>query len=329
MLVAADAHPVHVDALFRDDVREVRIVREPPVRLAEIRCQDRPGPGRGSVEAPDSFDRPVPEFEQLLAVRVLDLLPEVEGRRAARDVVDPCRIPVDVGEERVRERVRGARGGKLAGAVPHEHECAGHDRDQKRTATDDLRHEQHGDRRREDHDEQHLRGTRRERDHVHAIQPLEQRQAECVGIEALPHLVRRRQDEIEGDPGRRTDGERVDRPTLDPECRAREQERRKVDQVPLDGLRRERRRDVRSLDRGVEAEADDRRDEHAPKRAQLPAELFSRSPPQCREPGHQREDAQPDRECAGCAHAEGEHPVLVEPGRDQPLRRLMTEDGAQ
>src|SRR5262249_29159325 len=109
VLMRSDELPVDVDSLLCDDIREMWVVRERAVRLSKTRGRRRAGPGRRPVEAPHALPRPFEDLERVLAVRILDLLADVERRLAAGEVVEPRRVPADVLEEGARERIRRAR----------------------------------------------------------------------------------------------------------------------------------------------------------------------------------------------------------------------------
>ena len=213
------------DAAVGNHVPVVRIRRQCAVGCLEIGRQKRPRPLRRAVEAPDRFERAVPELEQPLAVRVLHLLSEIERRRAVRGAVEPGRVASDVRQERPRVRVGGARAGELASEAPHEREGAGSEGGGQAYTGQVARREQDGDRQREDDEQDDLCPRRRQERDRRSVEPLEQREAGRLRIEVGPHLVRCRHDEVERGRRRRRDRRRVRGASFEPERRPGEQQR--------------------------------------------------------------------------------------------------------
>ena len=156
-------------------------------------------------------------------------------------------------------------------AATAEHEPLG-------AAADEARREQKCDREAEQRDEADLRGGRVELEI--AVPLLEDRKPRRVVREVLAHLVRRGQDEHEDEGRRCCERDWMQPPAFQPERRAGEEQRSEVDEVPLVGVRREGDRDVRRLDRRVQPEPDDGREQDAAEGAELARHPLARRAPE-------------------------------------------------
>ena len=135
---------------------------------------------------------------------------------------------------------------QLTGEVPGDDDGAHDEGEADRAAPEKAGCEEQGDRDREQRDEPDLRARLVEPEV--AVGSLQDRQSRCVVRAVLRDLVGRRQQQEQDERCCGEDGDRVEVATLEPDRRAREQQRCEVDQVALVRVRAERRRDVRRLD---------------------------------------------------------------------------------
>ena len=181
-----------------------------------------PGPGGGPSRRPTRRPRSTgSRTRRPERIRALQRLADEHRPLSAGRLVDPVRRCRQRAAERLGDRVRRVRRGDLAGQVPRETSAATCRRRRSRRVGAAPRRPAAQQVGREPGDDRERRGSRTAgasvgvREVPRAVQPLEDREAERVGVEVLVRVVGRRRDQVRGTrPSRAPSGTSRNRPAM-------------------------------------------------------------------------------------------------------------------